>query len=153
MLHMRKFELVSDEFRKHPSQTIRLPKRKTKYSAGYDFHAPVDISILPDATYMVWTDICCSLEPTDFLSMHIRSSFGNNKSLRIKNLVGIIDKDFHRNISNGGNIGICLINESPITVTIKKDEAFCQGIISTYIITDDDDADAERIGGIGSTSI
>ena len=41
------------------------------------------------------------------------------------------------------------ITENPVLV--KKGEAIGQGIFSKYLITDDDNAKGERIGGFGST--
>ena len=37
-------------------------------------------------------------------------------------------------------------------VTVKRGEAFAQGIITQYFITEDDNADGIRNGGFGSTS-
>ena len=37
-------------------------------------------------------------------------------------------------------------------VQIKKGEAIGQAIFQKYLITDDDDAQGERIGGFGSTN-
>ena len=42
-MKIRGFELVKDEFRKHPEVNIQLPKRGSKKSAGYDIYTPVDI--------------------------------------------------------------------------------------------------------------
>ena len=68
------------------------------------------------------------------------------------NGVGIIDKDYYNNPSNEGEIYLQLINLSPFNLLIKKGEAIGQGIIKSYLITEDDNASGERIGGFGSTS-
>ena len=41
----RGFEVVDDEFRKHPDVDIKLPKRGTSKSAGYDICTPVKIVV------------------------------------------------------------------------------------------------------------
>jgi dUTP pyrophosphatase len=38
------------------------------------------------------------------------------------------------------------------TVTVKRGEAFAQGIITQYFVTENDNANAIRNGGFGSTS-
>ena len=37
-------------------------------------------------------------------------------------------------------------------ITIKKGEAIGQGVFAKYLITDDDNAEGERLGGFGSTN-
>ena len=37
-------------------------------------------------------------------------------------------------------------------VTIKKGEAIGQAIFQKYLVSDDDDAQGERVGGFGSTN-
>ena len=37
-------------------------------------------------------------------------------------------------------------------ITIKKGEAIGQGVFQKYFVTDDDQAEGERLGGFGSTS-
>ena len=36
-------------------------------------------------------------------------------------------------------------------ITISKGDAIGQGIFSKYLVSDDDTADGERLGGFGST--
>ena len=62
------------------------------------------------------------------------------------------DKDYYNNPSNEGEIYLQIMNLSPFNVLIKKGEAIGQGIIKPYLITEDDNASGERIGGFGSTS-
>ena len=50
------------------------------------------------------------------------------------------------------NIWICLKNEGDKDYIIKKGDSFAQGIIQKYYVTDDDNANKERAGGLGSTN-
>ena len=40
----------------------------------------------------------------------------------------------------------------PYKITIKQGEAFAQGIITQYFLTDDDNTNGVRNGGFGSTT-
>ena len=64
----------------------------------------------------------------------------------------IIDADYYNNPDNEGEIFFQLYNLSPFAIKIQKGEAIGQGIIKSYLITEDDSADGERLGGFGSTT-
>ena len=65
---------------------------------------------------------------------------------------GIIDADYYGNIDNDGHIMIQCINIKEEDVTIKKGEAIAQAMFQKFLVTDNDDAKGERVGGFGSTS-
>lgn len=150
----RGFKVVSDDFRKHTDVEIKLPKRATKYSAGYDFcnNTGKDVVIAPNEKVIFFTDIKVYMGEDEVLKLYIRSSLGIKKGLELCNGTGVIDSDFFENIDNDGNIGIALRNTSKETVTIKPYENVVQGIFVNYLVSDDDDSDIERKGGIGSTN-
>lgn len=62
--------------------------------------------------------------------------------------------DYYNNPDNEGHIFAKITNDSreSKTVEIKKGDAFMQGIFLQYGITEDDNVETERIGGIGSTN-
>ena len=64
----------------------------------------------------------------------------------------IIDADYYNNKDNEGEIFFQLINLSPYTIQIKKGDKIGQGIFLPYYKTDDDVAEGQRKGGLGSTS-
>ena len=70
------------------------------------------------------------------------------------NSVGIIDSDYADNPDNEGHIFIKVTNDSKEakSFTIQPGEGFAQGIFMAYGITIDDEADAKRNGGFGSTN-
>ncbi len=154
-----KFEKISwNEFKKtHQIEKdyddIILPKRATKGSAGYDFFAPYDFSLCPGETIKVATGIKVKIDEGWFLGIFPRSSLGFKYRLQLDNTVGIIDSDYY-NALNEGHIFIKLTNDShnELTVTVKKGEAFAQGIFIPFGITIDDDACSKRTGGMGSTN-
>lgn len=152
-----KFEKVSlEEWQKEENielyNEIKLPKRATKGSAGYDFYAPFDFTLNPQETIKVPTGIKVKIEDGWFLSIFPRSSLGFKYRLRLNNTVGIIDSDYYHAL-NEGHIFIKITNESPDkVVTIKKGEAFAQGIFIPFGITTDDEVETVRTGGMGSTN-
>lgn len=137
---------------------ITLPKRKTQYSAGYDFSCPFNIDLRPGEIIKIPTGIKAHMPENLFLSINIRSSLGIKRQLRICNSVGIIDCDYYDNPSNEGDIIIALKDErsndtpSYIFNKIKANECIVQGIFLPYYITENDNSTEIRVGGIGSTS-
>ncbi len=101
---------------------------------------------------LVSSGVKCYLEPDTYLELSVRSSTPLKYWLMCANGVGIIDADYRDNPDNEGEIFFQLINLSPYPIAIKKGDIIGQGIIKSYLTTDDDAASGERIGGFGSTS-
>ena len=133
---------------------IKLPKRATAYSAGYDFYAPMGFKLMPNETVKIPTGIKVQLDSDKVLLVVPRSSLGFKYRLQLDNTIGVIDSDYYNNKNNEGHIFIKLTNDSrnKKVLEIKKGEAIAQGIISQYFLTDDDDSKSLREGGIGSTN-
>ena len=148
----RGFKVVKDECRKHPEVEIKLPKRGTKNSAGYDICTPVDI-LIPSHGFSepIQTDIKAYMGEDEVLKIYPRSSIGFKKKLMLVNTTGIIDSDYYENPDNDGNIGFAFYNMSDVDVLIKAGERVLQGIFTKYLVTEDDNADEVRTGGTGST--
>ena len=148
----RGFKVVKDECRKHPEVEIKLPKRGTKNSAGYDICTPVDI-LIPAHGFSepIQTDIKVYMGENEVLKIYPRSSIGFKKKLMLVNTTGIIDSDYYENPDNDGNIGFAFYNMSDVEVLIKAGERVLQGIFTKYLVTEDDNADEVRTGGTGST--
>lgn len=147
---MYQFEIVSDKFRKHPLNEIQLPKRATKNACAYDFFAPVDACVFPHSSLMIWTDVKAHIPSKYMLMLNVRSSMGKY-NVRLANTSGWIDSDYRNNLDNDGNIGIFLRNDSDEDFAIHKGDRIAQGMIVKYYTMDDDEADAARTGGFGST--
>ena len=160
-----KFELVSfEQFKsgcekmcdkkiKQAYDDLKLPRRATKGSAGYDFYAPFDITLLPGETIKVPTGIRVSMEPNYVLKLYPRSGLGFKYRLQLNNTVGIIDSDYYYS-DNEGHIFAKITNDSNEgkSLYIEKGTGFMQGIFVEYFITFDDDVEDIRNGGFGSTT-
>ena len=132
---------------------IKLPKRATRGSAGYDFYAIRDIELNPGETVKMPTGIRVKIDEGWVLKIYPRSGLGFKYRLQLNNTVGIIDSDYYYS-DNEGHIFIKITNDSKEekTVVLRAGDAFAQGIFVEYGITVDDDATETRNGGFGSTS-
>lgn len=145
-------DAISEELIKGYYDAIKLPKRATIGSAGYDFYCPLDIDINANTHIAIPTGIRCAMLNDWVLTMFPRSGHGFKYGVHMANTVGIIDADYFDS-DNEGHIFIKLVNDSVLAKPIKLNvgDAFCQGIFLPYGITVDDDADGVRNGGFGST--
>ncbi len=134
-------------------QEIKLPRRATAGSAGYDFFAPVDVTLKPGETIKIPTGIRVEMEQEWVLKCYPRSGLGFKYRLQLNNTVGIIDSDYFYS-DNEGHMFAKITNDSneERTVKIKKGDGFMQGIFVEYGITVDDDVTDVRNGGFGSTT-
>ena len=134
-------------------ESIRLPKRATAGSAGYDFFAPVEFVVHPGETIKIPTGIRVEMDQEWVLKCYPRSGLGFKYRLQLNNTVGIIDSDYFYS-DNEGHIFAKLTNDTreEKTLTIPAGTGFMQGIFVEYGITVDDDAQRIRNGGFGSTT-
>lgn len=141
-------DVVIEEIYSH----IKLPKRATTGSAGYDFFLPVAITLNPDDTLLIPTGIRAEIAEGWVLQIFPRSSLGFKHRIQLDNTVGIIDSDYFY-ADNEGHIKIKITNDSKDFSIADVDEGkgFAQGIFLPFGITDDDEAAGERKGGFGST--
>ena len=134
-------------------ERIRLPKRATSGSAGYEFFAPGCILAAPGETVKIHTRRRVWMEPEWVLKCYPRSGLGFKFRLQLNNTVGIIDSDYYDS-DNEGHIFAKLTNDSNEgkTVEVRAGDGFMQGIFVEYGITLDDDVTDVRNGGFGSTT-
>lgn len=132
---------------------IKLPRRATVGSAGYDFFTPVDILLAPNETVKLPTGIRVKIDEGWVLKVYPRSGLGFKFRLQMNNTVGIIDSDYYYS-DNEGHIFCKMTNDTNEgkTVSLKAGDGFCQGVFVEYGITVDDDATDIRNGGLGSTT-
>ena len=152
MEKLRGFEIAKG----FEDKQINLPIRKTKYSAGYDIEAAEDI-VIPSFKKgmnptLVKTGLKVYMQDDEVLLLYNRSSNPKKKGLIMANSVGVIDKDYYGNPDNDGHFMFAFYNIKEEDITIKKGEAIGQAIFQKYLITDDDTAQGERVGGFGSTN-
>ena len=151
-LKKRGFEVVIDKHREHKDVEIQLPRRATSKSSGYDMFSPIEVSILPNESIIISSDIKAYMLDDEELLIFPRSSLGLKKGLVIKNTIGKIDSDYYSCEENDGNIKISIWNTSDNVQIIKKGDRICQCSFYKYLITDDDNPISDtRSGGVGSS--
>ena len=102
---------------------------------------------------LVSTGMKCELDQGTWLQLSVRSSSPLKYWLMMANGIGVIDADYYNNSDNEGEIFFQIYNLSPFNIQIKKGEAIGQAIILPFEITENDNAQGERIGGFGSTTM
>ena len=133
---------------------INLPVRKTKYSAGYDVEAAEDVVIPPYKPGIKPTLIPTGLKAycmEDEWIMLVNRSSGPKKGVILPNSIGVVDYDYYNNIDNDGHFYFQFWNFKDEDLVIHKGDVIGQAIFQKYLITDDDGAEGERVGGFGST--
>ncbi|MGF0033192.1 deoxyuridine 5'-triphosphate nucleotidohydrolase [Bariatricus sp. SGI.154] len=147
------FGMTGDEKIQEIYDAVKLPKRATAGSAGYDFYAPVSIELKPGETIKIPTGIRVEMEEDWVLKCYPRSGLGFKYRLQLNNTVGIIDSDYFYS-DNEGHIFAKITNDTNEgkVVEIEAGMGFMQGIFVEYGITVDDDVTAVRNGGFGSTT-
>lgn len=153
-------QAVKEEFSQYSEADIRqmyeslkLPRRATKGSAGYDFFVPFSFTLPPGVTIKIPTGVRVKMEEDWVLKLYPRSGLGFKYRLQMNNTVGIIDSDYFYS-DNEGHIFVKLTNDSNEgkTLTVEQGTGIVQGIFLEYGITVDDEADGIRNGGFGSTT-
>jgi dUTP pyrophosphatase len=145
---MRKFEVLST----YQNADVKIPKRATESSAGYDLASVEDITIMPNEIKMIPTGLKAQMPKNEALFIFARSSLGIKKGLMMTNGVGVVDADYYNNPANEGHLMVSLINIGDKPVQILKGERVAQGIFMGYQKTTDDEAGSmTRLGGFGSS--
>ena len=108
MQRVAQFEKVSfEQFKKDWADTfyttdgieemyndIKLPKRATSGSAGYDFYAPFAFDLIPGESIKIPTGIRVKINDGWVLKLYPRSGLGFKFRVQMNNTVGIIDSDY-----------------------------------------------------------
>lgn len=144
---MRKFEIID----KYRDKNIKLPKRASTHSAGYDLAVTGSYEIDPGSIVLVNTGLRVKIPTKEVLLVFPRSSLGIKKGLMMSNGVGVIDSDYY-NTDNQGHIMIPLYNFTSKKVYIKDGERVAQGVFTNfYKTTDEKINNTVRLGGFGSS--
>ena len=88
---------------------------------------------------------------SEYLELVSRSSSPLKRFLLLANGVGVIDRDYYNNENNEGHIMFQFLNFGYEDVVIEKGERIGQGIFKPFLLADDDQVEAERTGGFGSS--
>lgn len=155
-----KFEKISYEQAKIDGlenywDNLKLPRRATMDSAGYDIFAPYDFTLYPGKEIKFPTGMKIKLDKSKFLMIVPRSGLGFKYGVQLSNTVGIIDADYYNNPKNEGHIWVKLsypiLDKHQQPLTIHAGDAVCQGIILPFYKLENDTTDETRNGGFGST--
>lgn len=135
---------------------IKIPRRATMDSAGYDIFSVCDFTLNPGEEIKIPTGLRVVLPSGYFLMIVPRSGLGFKYGVRLRNTCGIIDSDYAYS-DNEGHIWIKMdypkLDSEQKPMTIKKGEAICQGIILPYAkFNNEITPTVMRNGGFGSTS-
>ena len=132
---------------------IKLPRRATTGSAGYDFYTPLSLSLDAGSEMMIPTGIRCRFSPDYALIVAPKSGLGSKFRLQLNCTFGLIDSDYYYS-DNEGHIMCKIINDSRENkqIVLNIGAGFVQGFFVKIGITEDDDADGVRNGGFGSTA-
>lgn len=133
--------------------SLRLPKRATSGSAGYDFFAPAALTLEPGRSVRIPTGIRVRIAAGWLLAIFPRSGLGFKYRLQLDNTVGIVDSDYY-GAENEGHILIQVTNASheKKPLSLSAGEGFAQGIFLPFGIAEGDRAEDVRRGGFGSTT-
>ena len=142
----------NEEEIKYIYDNIKLPKRATKGSAGYDFMLPYNLLLEKGIERVIPTGIRAKMPNNIVLKIYPRSGLGFKNGLQLLNTVGIIDSDYYYS-DNEGHIFIKIRHTSgDYHLPIEQGQGIAQGIFSEYITTEEDITDGIRNGGFGSTT-
>jgi dUTP pyrophosphatase len=144
---VRGFEVVN-----RMETPVKLPKRGSIHSAGYDIYAYDDYEIEPKQSVLIKTGVKAYMPKDEYLDLRVRSSLGIKRQLMLATGASVIDADYYNNPDNEGEIMVVLYNYGGETQTIEAGERIVQGIFTKYFLADNDDTTDERTGGTGSTN-
>ena len=114
----------------------------------FPVYAREEVTLSSGEYKLVKSGLCCKVADNIFI---ILEDFCACDSLLLVNGVGIIDADYYGNKDNGGEICFPYFNDSYVSAVIKPGTLLGFLVTDEYLVTDDDNATAERVGGIGST--
>lgn len=154
ILDLNVIDNANEDNIKEMYEGIKLPKRSTSASAGYDFFMPFACFINSGNSLVIPTGIRWIPDDESYVLMLFpRSGLGTKYRLQLNNTVGIVDADYFK-ANNEGHILVYLTNDSKNPrklLYIEKEKGFMQGIITRYYKVDGDDETNTRTGGFGST--
>ena len=142
----------TEEQAKKVYDNIKLPKRATTGSAGYDFFSTVDVKLGAGKGIKIPTGIRAEIAEGWVLQIFPRSGLGFKYRVQLDNTVGIIDSDYFYS-DNEGHIFVKITNDNKFgkMAELSQGTGFAQGIFLPFGITEDDDVTEKRNGGFGST--
>lgn len=132
----------------------QLPTAGSRYAAGYDLHACIDVpvEIPPHSTVKIGTGLSIAVPEGWFGAIFARSGLATKQGLRPANCVGVCDSDYR------GEYIIAIHNDSGAVQTVAPGDRIAQLIILPCAQAEFEETDTlpdtERsAGGFGSTGV
>lgn len=155
-----KFEKISlEQFLKDSGtasdyQNVKIPKRATTGSAGYDLILPFDVKLNPGEGKLIHTGIRAKIAEGWVCLILPKSGLGSKFRFQLDNTCGVIDSDYY-DADNEGHIMVFMRNDSRAgkVLELPAGKAFAQAVFVPFGITEDDEAEGKRSGGYGSTGV
>lgn len=111
------------------NDNAKIPKRGSRFAAGYDLYANLDDSIVipPGENNMIHTGIAIDLPRGYFGGIFARSGLASRQGLRPANCTAVIDEDYV------GEIMVCLYNDSPVDQMICPGDRIAQLVVIPFL--------------------
>lgn len=134
--------------------SIPLPFRATKGSAGYEITTPCAICLKPGESVKIPTGLNVEIQEGWVLLLFPKSGLGFRYRLQLDNTIGVVDSDYY-GARNQGHIMIQITNDSKTEAIFEMEagKSFAQGVFVPFGVTLDDQTDGIRVGGFGSTEV
>ena len=151
------YKSVADFYSEEQAQTLydnlKLPARATSGSAGYDFRAPFSFMLPAGRSILIPTGIRAKIKEGWFLGIFPRSSLGFKYNAAFANTIPVVDSDYYGS-DNEGHIFLSIVNRSKnnAEMSILAGDKLAQGVFLPFGITDTDDVQTVRNGGMESSS-
>ena len=129
---------------------IKLPKRATSGSAGYDFYLPYPFCLQAGKSVTIPTGIRVDIQPGWCLVLIPRSGLGFKYGFRFANTLGLIDSDYFF-ADNEGHMHAKIYTDS--NMSLQEGDRYMQGVFLPFGVTRSDSTDGVRTGGFGSTGV
>lgn len=136
-----------------PYEEVELPKRATKFAAGYDVKSTKAFTLEPGEDITIPTGFKAYMQPGEMLAIYPRSGMGFKYQIQLANTVGIGDGDYYNCESNEGHYFVKLVNRGKKTWEVKEGDGIAQAIFQPVLLVDGDEfgLGEDRKGGFGST--
>jgi dUTP pyrophosphatase len=135
------------------SQSAVIPKRATKYSAGFDLCADIKEPVTIKAGEIKLIGTGLAVQPSDMnvaLMIYARSGLASKYGITLANSVGVVDSDYR------GEIKVALINLSDKDFIIEPCMRIAQLVVTPVELAESEektelDETKRGDGGFGST--
>lgn len=143
----------SEEELKEMYESIKLPKRATTGSAGYDFFLPFPIELKAGEEITIPTGIRFKCKQDWAMLFMSKSGLGSKSRLQLNTAISLIDSDYYYS-DNEGHILSKIIHDTrkpDEILSLPAGKSYLQGLFIQFGITYSDKAKGKRNGGFGST--